>query len=609
MEDRHMTLDDARASGNLVVFAGAAVSAGPPACLPLWWDVNKEVLHSLAHVVAAVPRVGSRALELADELDHRQESGAFPPEWQAELLVRRYRANYFEVLRLLDGDLPGRSHLAIAALARSKGLQAIITTNFDRLIEAALDATGVSYEVLIRPADFGAWLERRETDCLPLVKLHGSAGDTSTLIDTLSQRLRPAAAETVALLRHFLRTTHWLFVGFSGADLDANPEYLQLAAEAPRAIGLTWLVRQGAKPRESVSKILSFYEKRGELVEGVLPQFLESLLDRWEVPRLRPPRELTEDEVSELKRQAKQRVEQHVAHWVDTMPSGWAALMFADLVAATGHPSDALMFLEAVRHSTLADHLDDLAAAAISMTVALLVLDTGDVDRGGVLVDDALRQLSGTDDEEQLQRALTNLVYALARQNQLLDALNLAMTCKHKAEDARDREWQSATLHNLAFVYDKIGRYEDAIAEYLAAARLSEEIGDGDGRATALNNVGELLLRRGDADRAEVLLEDALKLRQRLGQESQRAHTLGNLAGIKLARGDIGAARIMYVELLSTFERLGERTNELTTLRNLGEVERRAGRYDEALAFADKALEESRILAESTRPMWRGKDR
>jgi hypothetical protein len=49
--------------------------------------------------------------------------------------------------------VPTRAHHAIASLVRSGGLRVIITTNFDRLIETALEAGGITPTIISSPDD------------------------------------------------------------------------------------------------------------------------------------------------------------------------------------------------------------------------------------------------------------------------------------------------------------------------------------------------------------------------------------------------------------------------------------------------------------------------
>src|SRR5882672_580998 len=212
------------ASGQLAIFVGSGVSSIPPTCLPSWWGMNRAVIAALRDRVAEL--LGrDRAEALANAVTARQEGNRFPPEYQAEVIVGRLRASYFTVLQCLDTETPNAIHRAIAALAKERRVPAVITTNFDRALEVAFRELDVPFEVCSAPEHFQALAARLETidgnrPC-PILKLHGSAEAPATLVDTLSQRKRGFPPATAACLRHLLRSAHWLFLGYSGADLAA----------------------------------------------------------------------------------------------------------------------------------------------------------------------------------------------------------------------------------------------------------------------------------------------------------------------------------------------------------------------------------------------------
>ena len=101
-----------------------------------------------------------------------------------------------------------------------------------------------------------------------LLKLHGSVDDPATLIDTLAQRKRGFAAPVMDCVRHLLHSYHWLFLGFSGLDLEAERNYLALEQEAERAVGFTWFVREKTEPKPAVVRLKNIYGERGSLVHG-----------------------------------------------------------------------------------------------------------------------------------------------------------------------------------------------------------------------------------------------------------------------------------------------------------------------------------------------------
>src|SRR5262245_58992970 len=129
----------------LVIFAGAGISMAAPTNLPSWRDVNRIVVRSL--VASGTSAVGEPlAAKAADLILARHEQEKLPPEYQAQVLAESLHDRYFEVLRHLDSDRPNPTHLAIAWLARLGCVRAVITTNFDRVLEAAFVVTGTSLD-------------------------------------------------------------------------------------------------------------------------------------------------------------------------------------------------------------------------------------------------------------------------------------------------------------------------------------------------------------------------------------------------------------------------------------------------------------------------------
>lgn len=69
------------------------------------------------------------------------------------------------------------------------------------------------------------------------VTLHRTVDDPSTLRDTLAQRKRGLSPAAVELLRELLLERHWLFLGWSGADLEADPGCLGLRMASAKGRG------------------------------------------------------------------------------------------------------------------------------------------------------------------------------------------------------------------------------------------------------------------------------------------------------------------------------------------------------------------------------------
>lgn len=80
------------------------------------------------------------------------------------------RRNFLEKIFL--GKTPTDSHHIIAEMVEQKLVKVIVTTNFDRLMEQALDEKGVAYDVVSSEKDISELKPREHSNCR-IIKLHG----------------------------------------------------------------------------------------------------------------------------------------------------------------------------------------------------------------------------------------------------------------------------------------------------------------------------------------------------------------------------------------------------------------------------------------------------
>jgi hypothetical protein len=87
-----------------------------------------------------------------------------------------------------ERKIPTPAHRAIAEMVKAGWLKVVVTTNFDRLTEQALDAVGVGYQVIARP-DAAAAATPIAHAAATIVKLHGDWADLEfrNTIDELDQ--------------------------------------------------------------------------------------------------------------------------------------------------------------------------------------------------------------------------------------------------------------------------------------------------------------------------------------------------------------------------------------------------------------------------------------
>ena len=261
-------------AGRVVVFAGAGVSAGKPSALPGWRQLNEEILGALRMRLATAVERQDWLKDVALRVGGLRDAGQFPPDYQAQIIEEMCGDRYFRALQALDVDLVNGGHEGIAAMAEARALRAVVTTNFDRLTEIALERHGVEYEAVFDDAGFRRMSERTAAGPLPVIKIHGSVSDHRSMIDTLKQRKRGRSDALESCLER-LFGEYWLYLGFSAADLETDTKYLGLIAGAARSVGAMY-VKYPPQPElgAGAQALMAAYGERGTVVSAEIAEVL-----------------------------------------------------------------------------------------------------------------------------------------------------------------------------------------------------------------------------------------------------------------------------------------------------------------------------------------------
>lgn len=330
-------LKSAAGRRGIVLLAGAGVSAGKPSALPGWYATNRAIAEVLAlRLETALGRPGWLAAVLP-LIHERREAGGFPPDYQAQLIEERCGERYFRALTALDVATFNGGHAGIAALAAGGAVRAVVTTNFDRLIERALDERGVSYQVA---CDDRSYLSLEPGGPLPVIKIHGCVSDPASMIDTLKQRRRGRSRAIHECLRDLL-PEYWIYLGFSAADLEADPEYLGMVAAARNSAGGMFVSYPGsAGLGKGAIRLMEAYGDRGKVVVTETSAFLTSWCDKLGI---KPPREIPAVEtVGPAEFRAK------LGAWADGLSASATGVCLAGILEAVGQAEAAVRVLDRV---------------------------------------------------------------------------------------------------------------------------------------------------------------------------------------------------------------------------------------------------------------------
>ena len=208
--------------GVYAVLVGSGVSRA--AKIPTGWEITLDLVRKLAAL-------------------RKENCDPDPERWYLNTFNKE--ANYLDLLDALCGTpaerqqllrdyfepsaddrdegtkQPTAAHKAIAALAAMGFIRVILTTNFDRLIETALEGAGLKPAVLITPDQLHGALPLIHTRCC-VIKLHGDYLDTR--IRNTQAELDSYPAEFNRLLDRILDEFGLVVCGWSAAKCSARVE-------------------------------------------------------------------------------------------------------------------------------------------------------------------------------------------------------------------------------------------------------------------------------------------------------------------------------------------------------------------------------------------------
>lgn len=142
--------------GVYALLLGSGVSTG--AGIPTGWGIVKDLIRRAAAIED--PASVQDAVRDPEEWWRRHHGGQLGYSSLLEAVApaaatrQGLLANFFEPSdeeREQGIKTPSNGHLAIAQLVKRGSVKVIVTTNFDRLVEKALDAAGIAPQVIARP--------------------------------------------------------------------------------------------------------------------------------------------------------------------------------------------------------------------------------------------------------------------------------------------------------------------------------------------------------------------------------------------------------------------------------------------------------------------------
>jgi hypothetical protein len=511
-----------------IAFVGAGASAVSPSKLPTWTEFNAVLLECLCESLTAFSRNRQPAMQMLELFQSRRdETRFFAPDFQAQLIEEEVGQDYFRVWQSLDTDVYGPVHTALAELAAAGRLAAIITTNFDRLIETALRKRGVAFQVFHDRATFEALpatVDAEHSTALPVIKIHGSIEDATSLIDTLRQRLVGRPESLMKALQILLGRHPWVFLGFSGADFSYDRHYLGILDAAADAKGFVFVAREGAKIQEGVSHLQQAYgAEKATIIRGNLSTWLA---ETFALAAPSPTMAGTRGDNGTL-----QRVKDRIRDWTKQLGPMAIVNILYSMLKSSGMEADALWLLRKTWKSYRSpEDTQGKSYDRYNYNYGMALLEAGFIRNPMALAEDKSNLMEWKEHADQnayeyfarsynsgkLLAAGGQLAALLAYRGEVGRAIELACTVT-EAAIAQNADLELCDIGIASTViYDIVQLFGPPIVQFRQCLDIAKRLGDEPRRAMLCAQLGRFLTYKGQFDEADESIQEAERVAQML---------------------------------------------------------------------------------------------
>lgn len=622
---------DAVQRRKVAFFAGAGISNDWPANLPLAADFVKGVVSAIC---TSNVKLRKQQRVITNNL------AGIRPEVMFQVLHDTLGTPALDVLDILRGGNPNLIHRFIAEVAKRNLARIVITTNFDSLIEKALQEEACDFRQLTTEEEFAN--RRRFRKVVTIGKLHGTliAPDgkdrRSSIQATLAQVGQPFTPGKARFLQYIFRNYDVVFLGYSGLD---DFDIFPLLASSKTDRTVYWLEHTNEEiarvvtseeiaavpfaDRSNSERIISNCES-GYKVIGNTANLIRELGIRL---RFSPF-------MTRSKKKPTQDHHRWFRSWVSKSPVNNRAFFIIGRLMAQQRKWKAAVhyFSEAAEHDTgihisrifrnlgmahmrlsefpeaakyyersLKTQKDDQEfRATVLVSLGWIYYQEGDYGKAVKTLEESV--VISKRGRAARAKALNNLGVALYRQekwSQALRCFERSVSIKTKLGDIYGI---AATIDNIGLVYAAKRDWKKADEHHNRSLRLFRSLGDPFGEAQTLDSIGELYLKKGDIRQSIEYLERSLRLKRKLGDSQVAGITLVNLGEAYSLSGDSDTALRLFGEAIELLKKVKAKRELAIAYQSLGRILKdvrylkRSIQYFEHLGMRRDKKESERLL-------------
>ncbi|MFX1354885.1 MAG: tetratricopeptide repeat protein, partial [Promethearchaeota archaeon] len=582
----------------LTFLVGAGCSIDPPSCLP----AGKAMMDAIIDYTCAESEIGK--IKKLEDLRFEQ-------------LIEIIRDRLDPQLKVIDFyglcDKPNIQHYFLSEMMKNG--QFVFTTNFDFLIEYALQYLGVLKEnikIVITKNDFEQAKSPQELfsqGIKTLYKIHGSTKNIikeestrDSLIATIQAFGANKEGENVFQLESFKQPAFvnltkgrsLVVMGYSGSDdFDIVPT-LKVLEQIQDIIWINYVHEDGGKEliyeiqREDINNYKKLPKVDQILVDIKRMNYTKRVL-RVDVNTGRMVKEL-------IPTQIKEKLEPFsldVRDWLSSnlkSPNKFIKLFIPYKIYFDFNIyKDAMSILNKIL--MISGQNNSLRWNSFALNeMGLIYKAQGNFPEALKRYEEALHIDEQSGNLSGKAANLSNIGMIFRAQGNYPDALKHFNKALQIFEQLGDLSRKAVLLNNIGEINEAQGNYLKALQHYEEALNIDEQLGNLRGKAIRLNNIGVIYKAQGNYPEAIKSFEEALNIDEQLGNLRGKAIRLNNIGLIYKVQGNYLEALNRYEEALRIDEQLGNLSGKADILNNIGTIYKTQGNYQKALKYYEEAL-------------------
>jgi len=480
--------------------------------------------------------------------------------FEAFMEVLAENSDISKILDLFKQGEANTNHILMAKLAKAGILKTICTTNFDLLIEKALENEGLKkgkdFEVYCSEEQFSG-VDFKNLNRISIFKIHGSADDEKSVRTTLKAvASKELSDKRMNVIRHVFSTGNHkkiLALGYSCSDsFDIVPQVQSIDGSKKEIILIDHFSTSiEIKDIEKVDKLLNgnenpFKKFLGYWIKYDTDGFIKELWNSFE------------EIIEKYKRiTSKTKWKTYIDNWGEEVDEN------------KGRFIAGIMFYNISNFNKAIEYYEK------SLKIRR---DCG--DRAG---------------ESKCYMNLGAAHGSLGDFNKEIEFYEKSL----KIAKIGDRARESECYANLGAAYTNLGDFKKAIEYYEKSLKINKEIGGKSVESACYTGLGIVYRNLGDFNKAIEFNEKSLKIAMNIGNRAGESACYTNLGVVYADLGDSNKAIEFFEKSLKIFKKIGEKAGESIVCGNLADVYYKKRDYQKSLNYARDSIIISETIRES----------